>query len=47
MDLTEAARRILWLTDQAMTRGLSGVLLKDDSDRLLAGETRRAALAGG
>jgi ethanolamine ammonia-lyase small subunit len=36
MDLPEAARRILWLTDQAMTRGLSGVLLKDDSDvRLL------------
>jgi ethanolamine ammonia-lyase small subunit len=36
MDLTEAARRILWLTDQAMTRGFSGVLLKDDSDvRLL------------
>jgi ethanolamine ammonia-lyase small subunit len=32
MDLPEAARRILWLTDQAMTRGISGVSLKDDSD---------------
>ena len=35
MVLTEAARRILWLTDQAMTRGITGVGLKDDSDRVL------------
>ena len=35
MVLAEAARRILWLTDQAMTRGISGVSLKDDSDRVL------------
>ena len=34
MALSEAARRILWLTDQALTRGLSGVALKDDSDVL-------------
>jgi ethanolamine ammonia-lyase small subunit len=35
MALPEAARRIGWLIDQAMTRGLSGVALKDDSDKLL------------
>ncbi|MCB8878660.1 ethanolamine ammonia-lyase subunit EutC [Acidisoma cellulosilytica] len=43
MLLTEAARRILWLTDQAMTRGISGVGLKDDSDRVLL--TSEAAAA--
>ena len=43
MALPEAARRILWLTDQAMTRGISGVGLKDDSDRvLLTGEAASA-----
>jgi ethanolamine ammonia-lyase small subunit len=35
MMLEEAARRIGWLIDQAMTRGISGVALKDDSDRVL------------
>jgi ethanolamine ammonia-lyase small subunit len=33
--LPEAARRIGWLIDQAMVRGISGVTLKDDSDRVL------------
>ncbi len=31
--LPEAARRILWLIDQALARGISGVGLKDESDR--------------
>ena len=35
MALPEAARRISWLIDQAMVRGISGVTLKDDSDRVL------------
>jgi ethanolamine ammonia-lyase small subunit len=35
MALPEAARRIGWLIDQSMTRGISGVTLKDDSDKLL------------
>jgi ethanolamine ammonia-lyase small subunit len=35
MPLPEAARRIGWLIDQAMARGISGVTLKDDSDRVL------------
>ena len=35
MVLPEAARRIGWLIDQAMARGISGVTLKDDSDRVL------------
>ena len=35
MPLPEAARRIGWLIDQAMVRGISGVTLKDDSDRVL------------
>jgi ethanolamine ammonia-lyase small subunit len=35
MALLEAARRIGWLIDQAMVRGISGVTLKDDSDRVL------------
>jgi ethanolamine ammonia-lyase small subunit len=35
MALPEAARRIGWLIDQAMARGISGVALKDDSDRVL------------
>jgi ethanolamine ammonia-lyase small subunit len=34
MALPEAARRIGWLIDQALKRGISGVTLKDDSDRL-------------
>ena len=46
MVLTEAARRILWLTDQAMTRGITGVGLKDDSEGALVGEASRTALAG-
>lgn len=46
MVLPEAARRILWLADQALTRGLSGVSLKDDSDRVLVGEASRTVLAG-
>ena len=37
MALPEAARRIGWLIDQAMTKGISGVSLKDESDRLLTG----------
>ena len=45
MPLTEAARRIAWLIDQAMVRGISGVTLKDDSDRtLLAGPAEALAL---
>jgi ethanolamine ammonia-lyase small subunit len=39
MVLAEAARRIGWLIDQAMTRGISGVTLKDDSDRVLVAST--------
>jgi ethanolamine ammonia-lyase small subunit len=35
MVLPEAARRVGWLIDQAMVRGISGVTLKDDSDRVL------------
>jgi ethanolamine ammonia-lyase small subunit len=35
MALAEAARRVAWLTDQALVRRVSGVTLKDDSDRLL------------
>ena len=35
MALPEAARRIGWLIDQAMVRGISGVTLKDDSDKIL------------
>jgi hypothetical protein len=27
------SRRILWLIDQALARGISGVGLKDESDR--------------
>ncbi|GAB0114497.1 ethanolamine ammonia-lyase subunit EutC [Acidisoma sp. C75] len=45
MALAEAARRILWLTDQALTRGLSGVGLKDESDApALAAETAAAPM---
>ncbi|HEX3982709.1 MAG TPA: ethanolamine ammonia-lyase subunit EutC [Acidisoma sp.] len=46
MPLAEAARRILWLTDQALTRGISGVGLKDDSDRVLAAGGGPVTLAG-
>lgn len=43
MDLPEAARRILWLSDQALTRGITGVALKDDSEgAALEGEARNA-----
>ena len=35
MVLPEAARRIGWLIDQALVRGISGVTLKDDSDKVL------------
>jgi ethanolamine ammonia-lyase small subunit len=35
MVLPEAARRIGWLIDQALLRGISGVTLKDDSDKVL------------
>ena len=45
MALPEAARRIGWLIDQAMARGISGVTLKDDSDKvLIAGPTELRAL---
>jgi ethanolamine ammonia-lyase small subunit len=45
MTLPEAARRIGWLIDQAMARGISGVTLKDDSDKvLIAGPTELRAL---
>jgi ethanolamine ammonia-lyase small subunit len=46
MDLPEAARRILWLTDQAMTRGISGVSLKDDSDVPLLRASDAPAILG-
>jgi regulator of extracellular matrix RemA (YlzA/DUF370 family) len=36
MALDEAARRVGWLIDQALARRISGVTLKDDSDRLLS-----------
>ena len=44
MALPEAARRIGWLIGQAMTRGISGVTLKDDSDRVLVGRAPEAKL---
>ena len=45
MALPEAARRITWLIDQAMARNISGVTLKDDSDRVLvAGPAEAKAL---
>ncbi|MCB8876539.1 ethanolamine ammonia-lyase subunit EutC [Acidisoma silvae] len=47
MVLAEAARRILWLTDQAMTRGISGVSLKDDSDRVLLAASAQGQLLTG
>jgi ethanolamine ammonia-lyase small subunit len=46
MPLAEAARRIGWLIDQAMTRGISGVTLKDDSDRLLVAAPREIRALG-
>lgn len=47
MDLPEAARRILWLTDQALTRGISGVSLKDDSEGALLEGGAPVAVIGG
>jgi ethanolamine ammonia-lyase small subunit len=48
MALPEAARRIGWLIDQAMARGISGVTLKDDSDRsLVAGPAEVRGLPAG
>ena len=45
MALPEAARRIGWLIDQALVRGISGVTLKDESDRVLvAGPAEARAL---
>jgi ethanolamine ammonia-lyase small subunit len=46
MPLPEAARRIGWLIDQAMTRGITGVTLKDDSDRLVVGAPPAAKAIG-
>lgn len=45
MGLPEAARRIGWLIRQAMTRGISGVSLKDESDRLLAASPAAPSIA--
>lgn len=47
MALAEGARRILWLADRAMTRGISGVALKDDSDLSLPRTVAAQAVAGG
>jgi len=44
MALHEAARRILWLTDQALTRGISGVSLKDDSEGVVIADETRASI---
>lgn len=46
MPLAEAARRIGWLIDQALARGISGVTLKDDSDRVLVGGTKGIGVLG-
>lgn len=42
MPLPEAVRRIRWLINQALTRGLSGVGLKDESEGAIAGAVRPA-----
>lgn len=47
MVLAEAARRILWLTDQAMARGITGVALKDDSDLSLPGTAAAQVIPAG
>jgi ethanolamine ammonia-lyase small subunit len=44
MALSEAARRILWLTDQALTRAISGVGLKDESDTMSIVATKQNKL---
>ncbi|WP_083469268.1 ethanolamine ammonia-lyase subunit EutC [Methylobacterium variabile] len=41
-----AAFKLHWLIDQALTRGLTGVALKDESDRLLAGPAARSIAEG-
>lgn len=43
----KAAFRLAWLLDQALARGLTGVHLKDESDRVLAALDRPAALPQG
>jgi ethanolamine ammonia-lyase small subunit len=42
-----AAARLAWLLDQALGRGLTGVHLKDESDRVLEAPDRPAALGRG
>lgn len=43
----KAAFRLAWLLDQALARGLTGVHLKDESDRVLEAPDRPAALPQG
>ncbi|HEV7439263.1 MAG TPA: ethanolamine ammonia-lyase light chain EutC, partial [Methylobacterium sp.] len=44
----EAAFKLSWLLTQALSRGLAGVNLKDESERLLAApDATRALPAGG
>jgi ethanolamine ammonia-lyase small subunit len=43
----KAAARLAWLLDQALSRGLTGVHLKDESDRVLEAPDRTAALPPG